>query len=508
MTASFGVAAVRNPVLPGCYPDPSVCRVGDDYFLVTSTFEYFPGLPVFHSRDLVSWSQLGHAIDRESQLDLSSVPSSGGLFAPTIRHHHGTFYIVNTLVHGNGRQGNFIVTAADPAGPWSDPIWLDDAPGIDPSLLFDDDRAWLCGTRLAEPGLWEGQTDVWLRELDLATMSLIGEEHLIWRGALTGAVWAEGPHIYRVGERYYLVAAEGGTERNHAVSVAVSEKVTGPYVGDPANPVLTHRNLGRAASVIGVGHADLVETPDGDWFAVLLATRTVDGTGSILGRETQLVPVEWQGEWPVFAPGVGRVEIELAHAAVTIHDDFDLPALPLGYTLVRTAGAPRYDLDTRPGWLRLSAIRAPLDRVDPQAVVARRMQHLAASARTLLEFDPQDASDEAGLVLRQSEAAHIAIAVSLDAAGKPIVSARRVLGGVHEALGSILAPSGALELGIHVTGSTCELRVAGRTIATTSCAELGSEIAGGFLGTWVGMFANAGVVADFDWFEYGSAAAS
>ncbi|WP_157601941.1 glycoside hydrolase family 43 protein, partial [Promicromonospora kroppenstedtii] len=300
---------VSNPILPGCYPDPTICRVGAEYYLVTSTFEYFPGLPVFRSRDLVHWEQIGHAVDRPGQLDMQGIASSGGLYAPTLRHHDGTFWLVCTLVdqQDSSRGGNFVLTATDPAGPWSDPVWLGED-GIDPSLFFDDDgRVWLHGTRLAREPEWHDQTEVWLRELDPATMRLAGPEHVLWRGAVLGAVWAEGPHLYRVDGTYYLLAAEGGTEFHHAISVARSDSVTGPYVGNRANPVLTHRHLGRDVDVVGVGHADLVEAPDGSWWAVLLGMRPYGGYHYNLGRETFLVPVTWEDGWPVFAPGQGRV---------------------------------------------------------------------------------------------------------------------------------------------------------------------------------------------------------
>jgi xylan 1,4-beta-xylosidase len=212
----------RNPILPGCHPDPSICRAGDSYFLVTSTFEYLPGLPVHRSTNLVDWELIGHVVHDE--LDFRDIPSSRGLFAPTIRHHDGRFYVVCTLMEGVGRSGHFIMTATDPAGPWSEPTWLDDVPGIDPSLTFDGDRVWLCGTRLAEPARWEGQTEVWLRELDPVTLQPIDEGRIIWGGALNGARWAEGPHLLpRQGGGWMLLAAEGGTARDHAVCVAYAD---------------------------------------------------------------------------------------------------------------------------------------------------------------------------------------------------------------------------------------------------------------------------------------------
>ena len=259
------MTSVANPILPGCYPDPSICRVGADYYLVNSTFEMLPGLPIHHSRDLISWEPIGFVIDRPGQFDLADVASSQGLFAPTLRHHDGLFWVLCTVVGpaGDAPRGHFLVTAADPAGPWSEPTWFD-VDGIDPSILFTSDgRAWVHATRLAAEPAWDQQTQVWVRELDLATRSLVGPEHVIWNGALIGAVWAEGPHLYEIDGRFVLVAAEGGTEQNHAVVVARAEEVCGPYVGNPANPVLTHRHLGLGADVIGVGHADLVQAAIG-----------------------------------------------------------------------------------------------------------------------------------------------------------------------------------------------------------------------------------------------------
>jgi alpha-N-arabinofuranosidase len=186
----------RNPVLSGFYPDPSVCRVGDDYYLVTSTFEYFPGLPIFHSRDLVHWHQIGHVLDRPSQLPLDEIRPSGGLYAPTIRYSKGTFYVINTLVSGKTKSGNFIVTASDPAGPWSEPNWLESAPGIDPSLFFDDDgRAWYMGNRVPAQPQYEGHREIWLQELDLRSLSLIGDTYALWDGALKESSTPKRAHL-------------------------------------------------------------------------------------------------------------------------------------------------------------------------------------------------------------------------------------------------------------------------------------------------------------------------
>ena len=454
-------SAAPNPILSGCYPDPSVTRVGGDYYLVTSTFEYFPGLPVFHSTDLEHWTQLGHAVDRPTQLDLSAVPSSGGLFAPTIRHHDGVFYLACTLVGGLGRTGHFVLTATDPAGPWSDPAWLDGAEGIDPSLFFDDDgRAWLAATRPAHHPRWHDQTEVWLREFDPVTSTLVGDEHVLWNGALLGAVWAEGPHLYRRDGWYYLLASEGGTEANHAVSVARSRSVTGPYTGDPANPVLTHRNLGPGHPVTNVGHADLVETPDGGWAAVLLASR---GPDSPLGRESFVVPVEWHDGWPVFAPGVGQVVLDEPAAPRR-----GMPG-PLEWTGVRTAPAAVIAGDT----VTLAG--------NAFAGVRQRHPSFAFGARVV---GLESGSDATGLAIRQSDEAHVRFVTTT--AG---VTATRTEHGRTE----VLATAGpATTLEIRGRDGRYELWADDRLIAAFDGAFLGSAEAGGFVGVWLGLVADAG----------------
>ncbi|MBL8090224.1 MAG: glycoside hydrolase family 43 protein, partial [Anaerolineales bacterium] len=325
----------RNPILRGCYPDPSICRVGEDYYLVTSTFEYFPGLPIFHSKDLIHWHQIGHVLDRASQLDLDEIRPSGGLYAPTIRFSNGTFYVINTLVDGKTKSGNFIVTATNPAGPWSEPYWLD-SEGIDPSLFFDDDgQAWYVGTRLNEQRYYKGHTEIFLRKLDIKQMKLIGEEYILWDGALKGVVWAEAPHIYKVNGYYYLLIAEAGTAHHHAVTMARSKNITGPYEGNRSNPILTHRHLGLDYPIVGTGHADLVETQNGEWWLVLLAMRPYGGYFYNLGRETFLIPARWEDDWLLASPGAGRVEFEYpapnlpeqVWESIPSRDDFNTPTL-------------------------------------------------------------------------------------------------------------------------------------------------------------------------------------
>ena len=298
---------LHNPILPGFYPDPSICRVGEDFYLVCSSFELCPGIPLFHSRDLQHWEQLCYIMTPENGFHVEKNCGNGGVMAPTIRWHDGTFYLINCNF---GDKGNFIVTAENPAGPWSEPHWLTDVPGIDASIFFDVDGAcYIMGTAENWPdgkgGLRQG---IWAAKYDIEHFRMAGEPHALWGGAMAGVASPEAPHIYHIGKYYYLLIAEGGTEQYHSATVARSESVFGPYEGCKANPVLTMRHLGQRAAIQNAGHADLIDLPDGSWYAVFLASRLIGGESKNLGRETFLVPVRWELDWPLFTPDTGKVE--------------------------------------------------------------------------------------------------------------------------------------------------------------------------------------------------------
>ncbi len=298
-----------NPIIPGFYPDPSVCRVGEDYYLVCSSFELCPGIPIFHSRDLANWEQIGHVLTADNGFYVEKNCGNGGVMAPTIRYHNGTFYVINCNFSD---RGNFIVTAEDPAGPWTAPHFLSDVPGIDASVFFDTDgTAYIMGTADIWPDGKGGMTQgIWAAEYDMENFRMIGEPKALWGGAMAGAASPEAPHIYHIGEWYYLLIAEGGTEQYHSATIARSRSVFGPYEGNPANPVLTVRHMGKKAPIQNAGHADLLETEDGQWYAVFLASRLIGGVSKNLGRETFIVPVRWEDDWPLFAPETGKVEWE------------------------------------------------------------------------------------------------------------------------------------------------------------------------------------------------------
>jgi xylan 1,4-beta-xylosidase len=522
----------RNPILPGFYPDPSICRVGEDYYLVNSTFEYFPGLPIFHSRDLVHWRQLGHVLDRPSQLPLDGVYASGGLYAPTIRYNEGTFYVINTLVGGTSKKGNFIVTATNPAGPWSELYWLENAPGIDPSLFFDDDsRAWFVGNRTPLRSQYEGHREIWLQELDLQSMRLVGDVHVLWDGALKGAVHAEAPHIYKQEGMYYLMIAEGGTSHNHAVTIARSAKITGPYEGNRRNPIMTHRHLGLDYPIVGTGHADLVETQFGEWWMVLLAMRPYGGYFYNLGRETFLVPVRWEDGWPVVAAGSGRVESvgrapnlpEHRWPSLPVCDHFETQTLAPQWNFLRTPRDDFWSLSVRPGYLRLQLRPERLTDLANPSFVGRRQQHMRFTARAALEFTPQHDYECAGLVLLQNNEFHFRFVITGGAATtvrlvkrsapEPNLRFMPMPTGTDVTLAEFPIESNRFYFKVGADGQAYSFYIATEPEAWQPVAEgvdgriLSTPLAGGFVGTYIGMYTSSNGqpsanTADFDWFEY------
>lgn len=512
------MSVFQNPILPGCYPDPSICRVNDDYYLVTSTFAYFPGVPIFHSTDLIQWTQIGHVLDRPGQLKLDGLEHSQGIYAPTLRYHNGLFYLITTNV---GHGGNFVVTAENPAGPWSDPCWLD-APGIDPSLFFDTDgRAYYCGTRPAPEGeKYYGNWEIYLQEFDPNRMALVGEVTPLWRGALRDVIWPEAPHIYRKDEFYYLLIAEGGTAHHHAITIARSKEIWGPYVGNPGNPVLTHRHLGRSYPIVNPGHGDLVETQNGEWWIVLLASRTCGGYYRNLGRETFLAPVLWEDGWPIISPGTGKLEwtyrapnLPLGRPVVTAkRDDFVDAELDHVWNFIRTPTAQFWSLTERPDYLRIYLQPETINERAHPAFVGRRQQHLSFSAQAALEFTPRAEHEAAGLVVIQNNENYYRLEITKKE-DQEIVRLIKREQGIEEELARAEVELRPVYLGVVARGQDYSFyfgpddddleplfeKADGRILST--------DRAGGFVGTYLGMFATSNHkpsrnYADFDWFHY------
>jgi alpha-N-arabinofuranosidase len=494
----------HNPVIPGFHPDPSICRVGDNYYLVNSSFEYFPGVPIFQSQDLVHWKQIGYCLTRKSQLNLDHARDSGGIYAPTLRYHDGTFYMITTLVD---KGGNFYVTAKNPAGPWSDPVWVDQG-GIDPSLFFDDD-----GTVYYTRHVGMGDGYIGQAKIDLKTGKLEGDLKEIWKG--TGGIWPEGPHLYKIHGQYYLMIAEGGTSYGHMETIARSDSPWGPFVSDPANPILTHRN--QPVNLIqALGHGDLAQTPDG-WWMVCLGIRPQGGHFHHLGRETFLTSVSWNKDnWPV----VHDVQWTMRAPDLPEHlwktepaqDNFDSTNLPLEWNFLRNPYPQDYSLTERPGYLRLWGSAVTMNDQDSPAFVGCRQMDLACRASTRLFFNPQRENEEAGLVVRGNSQNHYDLGITLRD-GKRQVFFRKVLDGkIHEPVHYEIIGSGDIILTVEALPLFYEFSYQlphgrAKRLGTALTRDLSSEKIGGFTGVYIGIYATGNgqtnsVPADFDWFEY------
>ncbi|SFF32471.1 alpha-N-arabinofuranosidase [Paenibacillus algorifonticola] len=501
--------AYQNPVLSGFYPDPSVCRVGEDYYLATSSFEYFPGVPLFHSRDLIHWKQIAHVLTRPSQLPLERANSSEGIFAPTLRHHDGIFYMATT---NRSLNANFYVWTDDPAGEWSDPIVVD-MDGYDPSLFFDDDgRVYFTACR-PHP-----EAEIIQCEIDIRTGARISEVRSIWQG--TGGAYPEGPHIYRIGGKIYLIIAEGGTENGHMVTVARSDNPWGPYESCPYNPILTHRS--RFSPIHATGHADLLQAHDGSWWAVFLGTRPVPYPfRTHLGRETFLAPVSWtEAGWPLIGDK-GQVALEM-HGRALPHvkweeagerDHFDQPELGLEWNFLRNPRKEDWSLAEHSGFLTLRGSEITLDDADSPAFIGRRQQHFHCSVQTALHFAPQQDREEAGLTVFMNERFHYEVAVTRDEGQKGIIFRRRIgtLWKV-EAFVELISDEVVVELGVeadpHQYMFTYKLPDdEAQTIGIGECCLLAPEVAGDFTGVYFGLYATgngrrSAAPALFDWFDY------
>jgi xylan 1,4-beta-xylosidase len=416
----------RNPVLAGFYPDPSITRVGDTFYLVNSTFTYFPGIPVFASRDLVHWRQIGNVIDRPRELNFAGKDVSRGIFAPTIRYHNGLFYLITTAVDSGG---NAVFVAKNPAGPWSDPLPLPQLQGgIDPSLFFDDNgKAYVLNNGLPEGGpKYEGHRAIWIQEFDPAARKLVGPRKVLVNGGVDISkqpIWIEGPHLYRHDGLYILMCAEGGTSTQHSEVVFRSKSPWGPFKAYAGNPILTQRDLpaDRPDPVINAGHADLVEAPDGSWWSVFLASRSYEGVHYNTGRETFMLPVTWHDGWPVilpkgkpipyvvpaprFPPGEGAISAAPTPTTgnFALLDKFDSTVLNQQWLYVRTPLAAWADLTQRPGWLAIHALHVGLDSLQNMSFLARRQQHQTYEAITELEATAYPNQVSAGVAAFQNQ---------------------------------------------------------------------------------------------------------
>lgn len=488
----------RNPVITGFYSDPSVCRVGNDYYLITSTFEFFPGVPVFHSKDLINWEQIGHCIQRKEQ-----IPQDLNIFAATLRHHNSTFYMITTNVAG---KGNFFVTATNPAGPWSNPKYID-VEGIDPDLFFDDD-----GRTYVISNTFE------LTEIDLKTGNLIGEKRKIWNSA--GGRYPEAPHIYKKDGFYYLMAAEGGTEEAHSVTIARSNNIWGPYIDNPSNPIVTHTTVaGMGQPIQGVGHSDLIQAHDDSWWMVLHGYRSVAGypPHHTLGRETCLVPVSWpEGGWPVVNRN-GTVPVEMIHptlpqkafASKPTRTLFDQKELGPEWNYIQPPNENNFTLDSRKGKLILKGSKLKIGEKGNPAFVGRRLTDIKFSATTRLAFDPKNDNEEAGIILLNNNS-HFDIMVTSKSGERYLVVKLQFGQTLYQS--KVKLKPGPVDLRIEGTGPEFIFSYAqnGKDFKTLEKADarfLSTETVGWFTGVYVGLYATGNGTeskanAEYDWFEY------
>jgi len=385
--SSEAQSVFQNPILRGFNPDPSICRVGDDYYMATSSFTWTPGMPVYHSRDLVHWERICYA--KPESISLDGLNDNDGIWAVTIRYHDGYFYLI---ANAQKCGGNFFIKAKDPKGPWSDPVWIEDAPGIDPSLFWDDDgRCYYTGNRWNFKHDWTGQCAIWIQEIDLNSGRLLGEPNDITYGYAANAGYAEGPHIYKMNGKYLLLMAEGGAQSNHAVTAHYSGSLTGKYTPCKVNPVITHRQLGNKASIQCIGHADIVDTPDGEWWMVVLGNRVSGGLMPI-GRETFLAKVDFQDGELIVNPGEGRIletmeGPSLANVPMSISDD---------WYFLRSPGQHFADIDGDRITMRLQP--EVIDSLVSPSVLLKKVSEFDFSRTCKITFSTKKDNEEAGMV--------------------------------------------------------------------------------------------------------------
>ena len=447
---------IENPIIPGFYSDPSVCRDGEDYYLVNSSFEFYPGVPVLHSRDLVNWKQIAYCLDRSSQLSLEASGTSDGIYAPTLRKNGDVFYMITS--NRSAKNGNhFYVTASSPAGPWSDPVWIYDMEGnvpggVDPSLFFDEDGSvYFSCVAWDEKGQGIGQASI-----DITTGQLTSPLSIIWHG--TGGTFPEGPHTYKINGWYYLMIAEGGTEYGHKVSLARSSNISGPYTSCPHNPVLTQiYQYAQGCPIQGVGHGDLFEAHDGSWWMIVHGFRPSIGKLHHLGRETLLVPVIWDEEgWPVAdkngwldeaitLQGVFSQTIQLPIPDTV--DSFGQNSLPLYWNYLRNPICRNYAIGNSIGGLCLKGSSCTLDEEGQPTWLGRRQQHFVCTVISRLSFAPASDQEEAGLTVYQTPEHHYDLVITSEE-GQRTAYLRKTVGDMKAESSPVILPDGELLLKI------------------------------------------------------------
>lgn len=498
----------RNPILSGYYPDPSLTRVGDEFYLVNSSFTHYPGLPVFRSGDLVNWLQIGNAIDRKGPFDFNGLAVSRGIFAPDISHHDGRYYIVSTCVDCGG---NFVITAENPAGPWSDPSWLG-FEGIDPSIYWEGESAFIVNNGAPEePPRYEGHRAIWIQAFDWKNLKMTGRRSVLINGGVDisrNPIWIEGPHVFNKDGVYYLTAAEGGTGDQHSQTIFRSEKLWGPYTPADHNPILTQRDLdpGRPDPVTSAGHAKFVELPNGDWWATFLATRPYGPDEYNIGRETFLLPVTWADGWPVILPPGAPIPYTLPRPALP-EDSRSMPSLSGDFSYVESFDGDRLG----PEWVGIRTPVEPIYRLQdgtltltckggfgdlsiPPPFIGRRQQHHVATVSVIFSFEPVITGQRAGLAAVQNDTSLMFFGMErFDDGNRLVVSIRdgtledtlvaeTPLPDIQEMTLTMKARGGAMDFEYTLAGQR-------RTLAADVDARLlSTRRAGGFVGTIIGPY--------------------
>ena len=505
-----------NPILQGCYPDPSITRKGDDYYLVCSSFAMFPGVPIFHSKDLVNWKQIGHVLDRVSQLKVHDCGISAGVYAPQILYNPGndTFYMITTEFAGG--FGNIIIKTKDPMQGWSDPIKLN-FDGIDPSIFFDDNgKAYIVHNDAPDKGkeLYNGHRVIKVWEYDVEKDQIIpGTSQIVVDGGVDLSkkpIWIEAPHIYKKNGRYYLMCAEGGTGDWHSEVIFVSDSPKGPYKPAPSNPILSQRylNPNRANMVDWAGHADLVQTPDGKYYGVFLAVRPNDKKRVNTGRETFILPVDWSGEFPVFENGLVPMEPKLKmpkgvenktgkdgflpNGNFTFTDDFMAPKLDYRWIGLR---GPREDfiLQSKKG-LIINPFAANIKEVKPTSTLFYRQQHIGFTATTTLTYQPQTEKDLAGITCVQSERFNYVFGITKKDKDFYLLLQRTARGKSTIVASTKIDLKTPVQLRVKAVGDNYEFSysVNGTDFTnvggTVSGDILSTDVAGGFTGAMIGLY--------------------
>ena len=487
-----------NPIIPGYHPDPSIVRVNDDYYIINSSFHYFPGVPIFHSKDLINWEHIGNILNRESQLPLINANSWTGIYAPTIRYNDGIYYMITTNI---GNRGNFMVTTDDLSKPWSEPMWLLQG-GIDPSLYFEDGKTYM----VSNP-----DNTITLCEIDAKTGNQLTPSKPIWTG--TGGRYPEGPHIYKKDGFYYLLISEGGTEIAHKLTIARSKNIYGPYESNPNNPILTNCNVkGQSMQIQGTGHGDFVQTEDGKWWIVFLAFRLFGGAYHHIGRETFLAPVEWkEGEWPIINGG-NPIDIEMdvptpAEKKAKEKRDSAINKDSPEWLYIQNPIQDNYKFED--GKLIMTASQSSLTENKNPSFLGRRQESPSFYAETEINLEKIEKGVNAGLTLYQINDGHFDFNIRKnDEETIEIVFGYTIKSLIGEKCGKIENTIEKVKLKIRSDSAKYYFEYSiddGKNyilLDEQDISLLSTEVVGGFTGVTIGMFAQGKGTVEFEYFDY------